>query len=59
MGSGAVWLVAPVIAKKEIERILKVPMGLSLICFIAVGYPDESPKRDRKPVVSRQLSSVG
>jgi nitroreductase len=50
MGLGAVWLAAPVMAKKEIETILKVPANQDLICLVAVGYPDESPKRDRKPV---------
>ncbi len=50
MGLGAVWLVAPLQAKKEIEAILNVPSNLSLICLVAVGYPDESPQKDRKPV---------
>jgi len=50
MGLGAVWLGAPVMAKKEIETILKVPASLSLICLLAVGYADESPQKDRKPV---------
>ncbi len=50
MGLGAVWLVAPLMAKKEIETLLKVPSTLSLICLVAVGYPDESPQKDRKPV---------
>jgi nitroreductase len=50
MGLGAVWLVSPIQAKKEIETILKVPSSLDLICLIAVGYPDESPEKDRKPV---------
>jgi nitroreductase len=50
MGLGAVWLVSPIQAKKEIETILKLQAGLSLICLIAVGYPDESPQKDRKPV---------
>jgi nitroreductase len=50
MGLGAVWLVAPLMAKKEIETLLKVPPTLSLICLVAVGYPDESPQKDRKPV---------
>ena len=50
MGLGAVWLVSPIQAKKEIEAILKVPSGMDLICLIAVGYPDESPQRDRNPV---------
>jgi nitroreductase len=50
MGLGAVWLGAPLMAKKEIETILNVPRHRSLICLVAVGHPDESPQRDRKPV---------
>jgi nitroreductase len=50
MGLGAVWLVAPMTAKKEIGRILRAPANLAPICLIAVGYPDESPQKDRKPV---------
>jgi len=50
MGLGAVWLVSPIQAKKEIEAILDVPSNIDLICLVAVGYPDEFPQRDRKPV---------
>jgi nitroreductase len=50
MGLGAVWLGAPLMAKKEIQTILKAPAGLDLSGLIAVGYPDESPRRERKPV---------
>lgn len=50
MGLGAVWLVSPIQAKKEIEAILKIPSNMKLICLVAVGYPGESPRRDRKPV---------
>jgi nitroreductase len=50
MGLGAVWLGAPLMAKKKIETILNVPSSLSLICLVAVGYADESPQKDRKPV---------
>lgn len=50
MGLGAVWLVSPIQAKKEIESILKVSSNMNLICLVAVGYPDEWPQRDRKPV---------
>ena len=50
MGLGAVWLASPLQAKKEIETILKVPPGLGLVCVVAVGYPAESPQKDRKPV---------
>jgi len=50
MGLGAAWLGAPLMAKKEIEQLLKVSGDLSLVCLVAVGYPDESPKKERKPV---------
>jgi nitroreductase len=50
MGLGAVWLASPLQAKKEIETILKVPPAMALVCLVAVGYPDESPQKDRKPV---------
>lgn len=50
MELGAVWLVSPLQAKKEIEAILKVPTNMDLICLIAVGYPDESPTKERRPV---------
>ncbi len=49
MGLGAVWLGSPLQAKREIEAILKTPSSMNLICLVAVGYPDESPRRDRKP----------
>ena len=50
MGLGAVWMASPLQAKKEIEKILKAPSNLSLVCLVAVGYPDEVPEKDRKPV---------
>ncbi len=50
MGLGAVWLAAPLIAKKEIEELLSVPEGMGLVSVVAVGYPDESPQKERKPV---------
>ena len=50
MGLGVVWLGAPLMAKKEIETLLNVPPNLSLLCLVAVGYPDESPQKDRRPL---------
>ena len=50
MGVGAVWMVSPIQAKKEIEAMLKSPPNMSLICLIAVGYADESPHKERRPV---------
>ncbi len=50
MGLGAVWMVSPIQAKKEVEQILKPPRDMNLICLIAAGVPGELPKKDRKPV---------
>lgn len=50
MGLGAVWLVSPIQAKKEIEKLLNIQPNLSLVCLVAVGYPDESPIKERRPV---------
>lgn len=50
MGLGAVWLGAPLVAKKEIESILKVSSDLDLVCLVAVGYPAESPEKGRRPL---------
>jgi len=50
MGLGAVWMVSPIQAKKKIETILNSPPDMSLICLIAVGYPDESPRKERRSV---------
>lgn len=51
MGLGAVWMTGPMLAKEEIEGILKVPTKLDIIAFIPVGYPAESPEpTERRPV---------
>jgi nitroreductase len=50
MGLGAIWLAGPLQAKREIEKMLKGPANMSLVCLVAAGYPDESPQKDRKPV---------
>ncbi len=50
MGLGAVWLGAPLMAKTELEAILDVGPTFDLTALVAVGYPDESPVKDRRPV---------
>jgi nitroreductase len=50
MGLGAVWLAGPLQAKRTIEKILKEPPDMSLVCLVAIGYPDESPQKERRPV---------
>jgi nitroreductase len=49
-GLGAAWLANPLIAKKQIESLLKVPADMNLVCLVAIGYPAESPQKDRRPV---------
>ena len=34
----------------EVEAILKVPENMDIVALIPVGYPAESPTKDRKPV---------
>ncbi len=50
MGLGAIWLAAPLLAKREIEAILKVDRNLNLVCLVAVGHRGEVHQKDRKPV---------
>jgi nitroreductase len=51
MGLGAVWMTGPLTqCKGEIEKILEVPETMDIVALIPVGYPAESPTRDRKPV---------
>lgn len=49
-GLGAVWMTGPVIAKGEIEGILKIPPSLDFVALIPVGYPDELSTRERRPL---------
>ena len=50
-GLGAVWMCGPLTnCKGEFERILKVPAGMDIVAFIPVGFPAETPVKDRKPI---------
>ena len=51
MGLGTCWMSGPLIAKREIEEILKVPEEWSLVALVPVGYSAESPPtKPRKAV---------
>lgn len=50
-GLGATWMVGPVQAKKEIERLLDVPPEWDFVGLLPVGYAAEAPPPPpRKPV---------
>ena len=48
LGYGACWLNGPMIAKKELEDLLKINKPMELITFIAVGKPFGYPQRLNK-----------
>lgn len=51
MGLGATWMTGPLsVAKAEVERVLNVPRDMDIVALIPVGYPAESPTRERLPV---------
>ncbi len=51
MGLGAVWMTGPLPqCKGDVEKILKVPADMDVVALIPVGYPAETPTRDRRPV---------
>lgn len=52
MGLGAIWMTAPLTAKEDIEKITNAPSGYHLVACVALGYPDEKPTKDRKPLDS-------
>ena len=49
-GLGGTWMTGPLLAKAEIEKLLRVPKDLNLVALVPVGHPDESPSKARKPV---------
>ena len=36
--------------KAEIEKLLKIPVGMDVVTLVPVGYPAENPIKGRKPV---------
>jgi nitroreductase len=50
MGLGTVWMTGPLHAKAEIDKLLKIPVGMDVVTLVPVGYPAENPIKGRKPV---------
>lgn len=51
IGLGTCWMSGPLIAKREIEEILKIGEGWNLVALVPTGYPAESPPpKPRKAV---------
>ncbi len=51
LGLGACWMAGPMLARREIERMLEVPNDVELFALVPVGYPAEEPAAGaRKPM---------
>ena len=50
MGLGSLWMTGGLHAKADIKKLLKIPSGMDVVTLVPVGYPAESPTKDRKPV---------
>ncbi len=51
LGLGACWMAGPMLARREIERMLEVPSDVELFALVPVGYPAEAPAPGaRKPL---------
>jgi nitroreductase len=49
-GLGTLWMTGGLHAKADIEKLLNIPVGMDVVTLVPVGYPAESPSRDRKQV---------
>ena len=58
LGYGACWLNGPMIAKKELESILKINKPMQLISFVAVGKPFGYPQRLNKKSLDEIFSII-
>ncbi len=60
LGLGACWMTGPLVARPQLEELLKVPAGWTLSALIPLGYPAESPpvpkRRERKHLILPQRS---
>ena len=48
LGLGACVMTAPLIAQEAVLAALDLPAGFDVTCFVAVGYPAESPEPPRR-----------
>lgn len=51
LGLGTCWMgVINTAFEEPIERLLEVPRDLAVLCVVSMGYPDERPSSDRRPL---------
>jgi nitroreductase len=52
LGYGACWMSAPLVARPDLEKLMKVQPPWSLVTFVAIGKPFGSPARKSKKALS-------
>jgi len=51
LGLGTCWMgVIDTKFERPIKKLLRVPERLVVLCTVSVGYPDEGPSSDRRPL---------
>ena len=53
LGLGSCMLTAPLIARDLLDRDLNLPSGYDLTCFVALGYPAETPTEPRRKSIEQ------
>ncbi len=59
LGIGAVWLGEILNRKEEVNSLLEIEKDNELAAVIALGYPDETPSKNRKSLESLMLKKFG
>jgi nitroreductase len=53
LGLGTCVLTGPLLAQDALDEHLDLPAGHDLTCFIAIGYPAESPPPPRRKCIEQ------
>jgi nitroreductase len=55
---GTTCMTGPILAEQNIKKNLKIPEKWTIACFIAVGYPDETPAPPKKRSMERVIKWI-
>jgi coenzyme F420-0:L-glutamate ligase / coenzyme F420-1:gamma-L-glutamate ligase len=53
LGLGSCVMTAPLLVPDALAGALSLPVGFDVTCFVALGYPDESPEPPRRKSLER------
>ncbi len=58
-GLASCWMAGPMLARREIERMLEVPEGIELFALVPVGYAAEAPAPGPRKPLSEVVTVLG